>query len=115
MTRVQRSLQLWQLLIGAARLRQTLTYSMAADIIGMGAGTLSQPLDLVMRYCHQNGLPPLTVLVVNQETGQPGSGLSTLEELNRDRERVFNYQWFRLPPLRAEDLAPQGTPGEDDM
>jgi putative restriction endonuclease len=87
---------------------------MAADIIGMGAGTLAQPLDLVMRYCHQNCLPPLTVLVVNQETGQPGSGLSTLEELNRDRERVFNYQWFRLPPLQAEDLAPHGAPGEDD-
>src|SRR5947209_6743786 len=84
MTRPQRALQIWQLLIGASRVRQTLTYSMVADLIGMGAGTLSQPLELVMRYCECNGLPPLTVLVVNQETGRPGAGLSTLEELNRD-------------------------------
>lgn len=114
MTRVQRSLQLWQLLIGVARLRQTVTYSMAADLIGMGAGTLAQPLDLLMRYCHQNSLPPLTVLVVNQETGQPGAGLSTLEELNRDRERVFNYKWFQLAPLQTVDLTPLGTAADDD-
>jgi putative restriction endonuclease len=85
---------------------------MAADFIGMGAGTLSQPLDLLMRYCDQKGLPPLTVLVVNQETGQPGLGLSTLEELNRDRERVFNYAWFQLPPLLADDLVPEGAAGD---
>lgn len=109
MTRVQRSLQLWQLLIGAARSRQTLTYAMAADLIGMGAGTLAQPLDLLMRHCHRHSLPPLTVLVVNQETGQPGAGLSTLEELNRDRERMFNYPWFQLPPLQADDLSPQAS------
>ncbi len=114
MTRLQRALQIWQLLIGAARLRQTLTYSTVADAIGMGAGTLSQPLELVMRYCERGGLPPLTVLVVNQETGRPGAGLSTLEELNRDRERVFNYAWFQLAPLRPEDLVIPGEPEEDD-
>ena len=104
MTRTQRSRQLWQLLIGAARLRQTMTYSTAAELIGMGAGTLSQPLDLIMRYCHHHSLPPLTVLVVNQETGRPGLGLTTLEELNQDRERVFNFPWFQRPPLESADL-----------
>jgi hypothetical protein len=58
MSRVRRSLQLWQLLIGAARLRQTFTYSMVADLIGMGAGTLAQPLDLVMRYSAAVPEPP---------------------------------------------------------
>jgi putative restriction endonuclease len=97
-------LQIWQLLIGAARLRQTLTYKLVAETIGMGAGTMSQPLELIMRFCEREQLPPLTVLVVNQETGRPGSGLSTLEEINRDRECVFNYEWFRMTPLRMEAL-----------
>jgi len=104
MTLPERATQIWMVLIGAARIRQTLTYSMLADLIGMGAGTLSQPLELVMRYCERNELPPLTVLVVNQDTGRPGAGLSTLEELNRDRERVFNQDWFRQVPPRAEDF-----------
>lgn len=112
MTVAERAVQIWQLLIGAARVRQTLTYSMVADAIGMGAGTLAQPLELVMGFCDRNGLPPLTVLVVNQATGRPGAGLSTLEELNRDRERVFNYPWFRLAPLRPEGLVIPAAPEE---
>ena len=104
MTSKQRALQIWQLLIGAARNRQTLTYTMVADAIGMGAGTLSQHLGLVMRYCERHRLPPLTVLVVNQESGQPGEGLTTLEELNRDRERVFSEPWFRMPPLTTDNF-----------
>ena len=105
MTRPQSALAIWTILIGAARIRQTLTYSMIAELLGyQGSGVLSQPLDLIMQYCSRNSLPPLTALVVNQTTGQPGSGLSTLEELNSDRERVFNHPWFQMIPMRTEDL-----------
>ncbi|HZU39078.1 MAG TPA: hypothetical protein VFA18_24345, partial [Gemmataceae bacterium] len=97
-------------LTGAAHNRQSLTYTLLADRIGMGAGTLSGSLDLVMRYCHRNELPPLTVLVVNQETGLPGAGLSTLEEVNRDRERVFNYPWAKRFPVQISDFGATGAP-----
>jgi hypothetical protein len=87
MTKVERAMQTWPILLGAAHNRQTLTYTIVADLIGMGPGTLAQVLDVIMRYCTRHGLPPLTSLVVNKDTGQPGTGLTTLEELNRDRER----------------------------
>lgn len=104
MKRTERALQIWQVLISAAHNRQTLTYTLLADLIGMPARALAQSLGLVMDYCERNELPPLTVLVVNKKTGRPGEGLTTLQEPNRDRERVFDYQWFRLPPVQASDF-----------
>jgi hypothetical protein len=57
-----------------------------------------------MTYCANNELPPLTVLVVNQDTGLPGEGLTTLEELNQDRESVFRFDWFALEPPQNGDF-----------
>jgi hypothetical protein len=105
MTRAERALQIWQVLIGAAHNRQTLTYTMLADLIGLPERAQGPSLTLIMNYCKQNELPPLTVLVVHKHTGQPGIGLITLEDLNLDREHVFNYPWFGLRPLQVSDLA----------
>ena len=81
-----------------------------ADLIGIGpegkgAGVLAQPLGLIMRYCETNELPPLTVLVVTKETGQPGKGLRTIQELHTDREKVFAKRWLRMKPPEASDFA----------
>jgi hypothetical protein len=103
MTRAQRAQLAWLVLVGAAHNRQVLTYTIVAERIGMGAGTLAQVLGCIMYYCQQNDLPPLTVLVVKQDTGLPGDGLRTLEDLARDREAVFNTEWFkRIPPTEVE-------------
>jgi hypothetical protein len=103
MTREQRAQLAWQVLVSAAHNRQVLTYTIVADHIGMGAGTLAEILGCIMYYCDQQGLPPLTVLVVKSDTGLPGEGLRTLADLARDREEVFRTQWFkRLPPSEQE-------------
>ncbi len=105
MTRYQRALQIWSLLVCAARERRTYTYGEIADVLGMGgAGVIGQFLGPIMYYCVQNDLPPLTVLVVNQDTGLPGDGLTTIEEVNEDRERVFSYDWFAIEPPETNDL-----------
>ena len=105
MTRYQRSSQIWSLLICAARERKIYTYGKVADILGFGgAGVMAPLLGCIMWFCEENGLPPLTVLVVNQETGLPGEGLSTLEEVNRDREAVFKFNWFTLEPPQNADF-----------
>ena len=105
MTKYQRSCQIWSLLICAARERKTYTYGDVAKILGYsGAGVMGNQLGPIMFYCKDNGLPPLTVLVVNQETGLPGEGLSTLEEVNIDREKVFNFDWFSLEPPQVSDF-----------
>ena len=107
MTRYQRSLQIWSLLVCAARERRTYTYGDIAGILGMGgAGPIGQFLGPIMYYCEQNELPPLTVLVVNQEIGLPGAGLTAIEieEVNVDRERVFTHDWFAMEPPETSDL-----------
>ena len=105
MTRYQRSSQIWSLLVCAAKERKSYTYGNIADTLGFGgAGTLAQFLGPIMWLCEDNGWPPLTVLVVNQGTGLPGDGLSTLENVNEDRERVFTYDWFSLTPPQNVDF-----------
>ena len=58
----------------------------------------------IMFLCEEKNLPPLTVLVVNKETGLPGEGLTTLENVNRDREKVFAHDWFGVDPPGTDDF-----------
>lgn len=105
MTKYQRASQIWALLICAARERKTYTYGNTADILGFGSARVMTPfLGCIMRFCTENNLPPLTVLVVNQKTGIPGDGLSTLEEVNGDREAVFSFNWFSIEPPQNADF-----------
>lgn len=105
MTKYQRSAQLWSLLVCAARERRTYTYGEAARILGLGgAGVMGSFLGPIMFFCVQKEYPPLTVLVVNQETGLPGEGLTTIENVNGDRERVFRFDWFGIVPPESGDF-----------
>ena len=98
----QRAQQAWQVLTGAARNRQILTYGLLAERLSILPIAATGPLHCIMNYCASEGLPPLTVLVVNTETGLPGSGLTTLHDLAKDREAVFRYNWDALLPPSAE-------------
>ena len=103
-TREARALQIWQILIGLAHNRQTITYKRLSELLHYGgAGTLAQLLDPIMMYCKKSNLPPLTILVVNEATGMPGEGLSTIQDLNADREKVFRHDWYSIfPPSEQE-------------
>lgn len=101
-----RAQQIWPILIGLAYNRQTITYGGLADALGFGgAGVFAGILGQIMNWCDANGLPPLTVLVVNTSTGLPGAGLTTLENVNADREKVFDYDWFGLVAPLSDALA----------
>ena len=105
MSKFQRALQIWSLLVCAAKDRRTYTYGELASILGMGgAGVMALFLGPIMYYCQKKQLPPLTVLVVNQDTGLPGSGLTTLEDVTLDREKVFAYDWFQIEPPETGDF-----------
>jgi len=104
-TQSTRALQVWLILIGKASNRQMVTYGMLAKMLGYeGAGTLAHILGHIMHYCHENQLPPLTVLVVNQDTGLPGEGLVGAD-LNAGREAVFRFDWHSLVPPAPDELA----------
>jgi hypothetical protein len=104
MTTHERAVQIYQVLIGCAHHRQVLTYEILGKQIGMPARALAPCLGHLMRYCKKNGLPPITVLVVQTNTGKPGEGFTTFEDLHKDRERVFNHEWYKAKPLTVRDL-----------
>ena len=99
-----RALQIWQILIAAAYNRQILTYGILAKRLGYkGAGVFGSQLGHVAFYCKQNGLPPLTSLVVNEKTGLPGEGIPADDTAAR-REAVFRFNWFDIVPPQPSEL-----------
>ncbi|MGY2226987.1 hypothetical protein ACW9IK_30190 [Pseudomonas gingeri] len=101
-----RAAQIWQILVSKAHNRQTMTYLELAGLLGYaGSGTLGRQLGHIMFFCDQNDLPPLTVLVVNTETGLPGSGFKNESEIHELREKVYAYDWFNLIPPSASELS----------
>jgi len=106
MSTYERAIQIYQILIGAAHNRQVLTYELLGDKIGVPPWGLANHLDLLMRDCKRKDLPPITVLVVQKDSGRPGEGFTTFEDLHRDRERVFAHDWYRMKPLAVADLGP---------
>ena len=99
----RRAYQVWLILVGRARNRQTITYSQLAELLGYGdPRPLSGPLDYLMHYCDQEDLPPLTCIVVSKITGKPGDGMR--EYSLADQEDVFSYDWYNLVPPSPEVL-----------
>lgn len=95
-----RALQAYLVLIGAAWEHKLLTYgSLSQQQMKYGDGGILAPvLGCIMGWCHEQGLPPLTVLVVNAETGLPGDGLTTVADFPAAMQRVFRFNWFDLMP-----------------
>ena len=99
------SVKIWVLLVCAAHERRIYTYEGLAKALGMLGRRdplrMAKLLGPIMHYCNQNELPPLTVLVVNQETGLPGPGLK-VEGKNDDKDmdwhrvRVFKKNWHAI-------------------
>ncbi|WP_292024249.1 MULTISPECIES: hypothetical protein [unclassified Brevundimonas] len=105
-TRPARALQVYQVLIGLAYNRQTMTYGQVAKILEYeGAGVFAGILDHIKHWCDQERHPALTTLIVNQTTGLPGEGFSTSTDLHAGREAVFGCNWFDIVPPTMEELS----------
>jgi len=83
-----------------------ITYGDLAEQMGMdrqAANTLSKHLGVVGLFCQQESLPPLNVIVVNGDSGQPGFGVVETKGFEKDQERVWSTDWFsfRPPTIRA--------------
>jgi len=117
----ERSAQIWSVLAWAARSRQNITYSQLAQVTGAFTGGLGAWLEPIQSYCILNELPPLTILVVQQESGMPGSGFTgaSADELARAQARVFAFNWLEHGnpgseklELAAKQLPSNGTKSE---
>lgn len=99
----ERAAQIWPVLSYAASHRQTLTYEMLGNLVGVPRFGLAHLLEPVQSYCLVHGLPALTVLVVKQ-TGRPGDGFIAAKDVPVEQERVFSYDWLAERTPTAEDL-----------
>lgn len=105
-TRPSRAQQLWQILVSKASNRQVTTYGELEKIVGYkGAGVFAQTLGHIAFYCQQDGLPPLTAIVVTKKTGLPGDGMPATKNLNSSREEVFRFEWFKVVPPTPSQLS----------
>jgi hypothetical protein len=98
-----RAVQAWQILIGCAFNRQTITYGSLATLMyeRKAAGVLAQVLGHVAFYCQEHHLPALTTIVVGQTRGTPGQSIPVdAKELDLEREAVYGFrgQWFDIVP-----------------
>ena len=83
----------------------TITYTDLADELGYGATrrNLGCMLDLIGGYCHRNGLPPLTRLVVSATTGRPGEGYRKWDRRREGEVYVFGWGSVDNPFTYAKD------------
>ena len=104
MTRSERACQIWAVLAWASHHRQTLTYGALSRLVGVPAAGLGQLLEPVQSYCLVSELPPLSILVVQQNSGLPGSGFTgaSAGDLAKAQMAVFAYDWIA-----------HGNPGPD--
>ena len=99
----------WKILIETAANHQTINSGDLSARLGravpLGIGVI---LDHVGYYCTREGHPPLTVLAVNAQTGQPGEGWARGHP-GRDpeiaRHRVWHHDWSTIPAPTSEQLA----------
>jgi hypothetical protein len=105
MTRSEHAVQVWQVLVSAAYYRQTLTYTLLAERIGLDSGGLTQALGTVSRYCSLKQLPPLPVLVVRSDAGTPAADLTWTTDVDFAREAVYSTEWYKMKPPSANDFA----------
>ncbi len=101
----ERGAQVWSVLALAARNRQILTYDLLSKLIGVPPQGLANGLDQVQRYCMQKDLPPLTILVVNKDTGRPGEGFVAVQDIPKNQVKVFEYDWVTHGAPSPDELA----------
>jgi hypothetical protein len=122
MTYEQRAVQIWSVLVFAARNQQILSYQLLESLTGVPKHIVAPILGKVEAYCDTHKLPKLTSLVVNQRDGVPGylypgyagthsgpvdaddpehpreakdSKAELLMELFKEQSRVFVYDWLK--------------------
>ena len=103
-----RAVQAWQILVGKAMNRQTVTYEGLSRLMygKEAAGVLAAILGHIAFYCKDNDIPPLTTLVVGKGPGKPGDRIPLdPTKFDEQRENVYQYDWYNIYPPSEVDLA----------
>jgi len=103
-----RAVQLYQILIGYAARRQTIGYKELAGLIGWKSGRpLNKPLGYLMYWCQREGLPPITAIVVDINSGLPGLGFTAAAKVPKAQQTVYKKDWYAIYAPTVKEL--EGT------
>ncbi len=94
----QRAFKAWKVLTELAPTGNNATYEDLAKAIGIHHRAIRYVLGLIQDYCLQNHLPPLTILVVNKQTTEPGAGFIAWshDNLEEGRGQVRSFDWTKV-------------------
>jgi len=85
LNQVERAYRAWPILIARAENETPITYGELAGSFGLHHRAVRYVLGVIQDYCLNEDLPPLTILVINAQTGTPGPGFIAwdMEDLDR--------------------------------
>lgn len=104
MTRSERASQIWAVLALCASRRQSLAYEELSQLIGVPRQGLGQLLEPIQSYCILKKLPPLSSLVVSDDTGLPGAGFIAARDVPQAQARVYASDWLSAGPPTPKKL-----------
>ena len=93
----ERAYHAWNALAKFANKRLTITYGKLAKSLKIHHRPVRYFLDLIQKYCLNEKLPPLTILVVDQH-GVQGAGFIAwdVNNLKEGFEKVYDYPWGQM-------------------
>jgi putative restriction endonuclease len=96
----ERAAQFWSLLAFAAHNQKILSYRMVEELTGIPRFGMANILGQIQSYCLDSNLPPLTCIVVAEDTGLPKEGFigAPIEDIFREQARVFIFDWKSHKP-----------------
>lgn len=91
---VERAYRAWPILIKRAESRSTITYGELGQALGVHHRAIRYVLGVIQDYCLEEGLPPLTILIINA-SGRPGTGFIAFDLDNFDEglHKVYEFDW----------------------
>jgi putative restriction endonuclease len=94
----ERACKAWNILTDSAKNRSLISYKELGVKTGIHHRAVKYVLALIQNYCMDNEYPPLTILVINQNTGKPGGGFIAWDIENSDDgvNKVYDFSWKRL-------------------
>ena len=110
----ERAFKAWKVLTSTASTTRNVTYEDLAKAIGIHHRAIRYVLGLIQDYCIASNLPPLTILVVNKQTNEPGAGFIAWshDNLEEGRGQVRNFDWAKVS--NPFEFASDGT-AEDEL
>ena len=105
MTEAEWAQEIWPVLVEVASKRQTIQYTELKTVIDYAGQPqwLGRTLGRIARYCHENKMPALNVIVINQ-SGAPGDGIPHVTDHMAERQKMFEFPWHEHRHIQSDDF-----------